>query len=198
MDLNSILERKDAIIDDEKKKNDEMSITIASLEKKLTKAEEEDTKKAEEFVKKTALLINESEKYEKQIDELKSLLEDANNTINEYHQTIVSSKDGKDALSAANKVLESQVSDLKTKIHELEEEIITFKTDKNESGPRLISSGIPSNTICLIYSIRELAPSSVSQIPIFSKLYKKYSSKSSISSGQNGVICRNFSCALFD
>ena len=47
MDLNSILERKDAIIDDEKKKNDEMSITIASLEKKLTKAEEEDTKKAE-------------------------------------------------------------------------------------------------------------------------------------------------------
>lgn len=137
MDLNSILERKDAIIDDEKKKNDEMSITIASLEKKLTKAEEEDTKKAEEFVKKTALLINESEKYEKQIDELKSLLEDANNTINEYHQTIVSSKDGKDALSAANKVLESQVSDLKTKIHELEEEIITFKTDKNESEEKV-------------------------------------------------------------
>lgn len=44
---------------------------------------------------------------------------------------------GKDALSAANKVLESQVSDLKTKIHELEEEIITFKTDKNESEEKV-------------------------------------------------------------
>lgn len=137
MDLNSILERKDAIIDDEKKKNDEMSITIAVLEKKLTKAEEQGTKKAGEFVKKTALLINQSEKYEKQIDELKSLLKDANNTINEYHQTIVSSKDGKDALSAANKALESQVSELKTKIHELEEEIITFKTDKSASEEKV-------------------------------------------------------------
>lgn len=46
-------------------------------------------------------MINQSEKYEKQIDELKSLLKDANNTINEYHQTIVSSKDGKDALIPA-------------------------------------------------------------------------------------------------
>lgn len=110
---------------------------LLRLQKKTYKGRRRGHKKAEEFVKKTALLINESEKYEKQIDELKSLLEDANNTINEYHQTIVSSKDGKDALSAANKVLESQVSDLKTKIHELEEEIITFKTDKNESEEKV-------------------------------------------------------------
>lgn len=136
-DLNAVLERKDAEIDDEKNKNEKMSTIIASLERKLAKTEEDGERKAEEFINKTALLITQSEEYEKNIEDLNRLLEAANNTINEYHKAIAISKDGNDTLSATNNVLESQVFTLKARIHELEEENIAFQTEKRESEKEL-------------------------------------------------------------
>lgn len=133
IDLKTAFEEKSTIVESEKQKNADLIRDISALEKKLVKAEADSAKKDKEFVEKTSHLIRQSESYEKQIEELKKLLDDANSVINEYRMNIASSKDGSDALKAINGDLEAQIATFRTRISELEEVVSALTIEKSAS-----------------------------------------------------------------
>lgn len=122
-------DEKTALVESEKQEKEQLINEIRLLERKLKKVEEDGEKKAEGFVKKTALLVAQSEGYEKQIEELKKRLEETDGIISEYRTTLETSKDGSESLKSVNMDLEGKISVLRAKIIELEQVTSELKAE---------------------------------------------------------------------
>lgn len=148
-DLKKILEEKNALIEREKAENARLSEDIRTLDVKLKKAEEEEARKAEEFIQKTALLIEQSEVYEKQLIDYKKRLEESEGVIKEYCSALASSKDGSESLRAINLDQKMQISDLRTE-NSKQEKTISELTAENEVLEELASQLREKNTFISI------------------------------------------------